>query len=813
VDATPRWPARAAFWWPTLLIAGIICFVAFLAGGGLNVGDMTTVEMTLTIGSGLIVAAAVLLAPARAHAGAAPFGLWPIGLLIAFAALTALSVVWSVQPDDSFKDAGRMLAYSGVFGAAVVLARAVPTRWPAVLGGVILAAVVVCGYALLTKVFPDQFDASDIYARLRAPFSYWNAIGLTAAMGAIGCMWLGARRAGHALLSALAYPAMGLMLLTLMLAYSRGALVALVLGLALWFCIVPLRLRSAAVLLCGAVAAGGVIAWDFSTHALNSDNIGLGARSDAGHQLGALIVVMLVLLTLAGLAFGFWTGRNAPSIISRRRAGGLLLSLLAVVILAFAGALAASHRGFTGSISHGLHSLTDPHAAIPPNTPGRLTAVGSVRARYWNEALKVFQAHPVLGAGAEGYATARLRYRTETLDVRHAHGYVVQTLADLGLVGLALTLALLVSWMAAAGRGTHPFNRRWTTWKTLREWVSRRASGPRPGWRRLTVGRLPAPYTAERIGMLSMLCLVVVFGIHSLADWTWYVPGNACVALLCAGWLAGRGPLAASSSDGPAGEPAPARAARPAGADDPSRGGPKAAIRLPSKEDLRGLRERVRPRELGPLRAGVALAAIVGALLAAWAQWQPQRASNASQHALALLARNPRDARLQAQSAVSIDPLSAQARFTLSTVEQATGAPGLARATLQRAVRLQPSNPQTWLTLGEYDLSGNPRAAVDELAAAIYLNPESIAPQAIAAGNPEAIAIQNDYVQALRVANAQASAAAARRASAQRRARARRAAARRVGGLHAGADGATSRTGSRRKGPGSSGAPSAKAVR
>ena len=47
-------------------------------------------------------------------------------------------------------------------------------------------------------------------------------------MGAIGCLWLGARRAGHALFSALAYPAMGLMLVTLMLAYSRGALVALV---------------------------------------------------------------------------------------------------------------------------------------------------------------------------------------------------------------------------------------------------------------------------------------------------------------------------------------------------------------------------------------------------------------------------------------------------------------------------------------------------------------------------------------------------------------------------------------------------------
>ena len=100
-----------------------------------------------------------------------------------------------------------MLSSCAVFGAVVMLARTIPARWPAVLGGVVLAAVVVCVYALLTKVFPAHLDAGDIYARLRAPYNYWNAIGLTAAMGAIGCIWLGARRTGHAVLSAAAYPA------------------------------------------------------------------------------------------------------------------------------------------------------------------------------------------------------------------------------------------------------------------------------------------------------------------------------------------------------------------------------------------------------------------------------------------------------------------------------------------------------------------------------------------------------------------------------------------------------------------------------
>ena len=431
--------------------------MTFLAGGGLHLGPMTTVEMALTIGSGLIVAGTIVLAPAHRRA----YGVWSVGLLLAFTALTALSVVWSVQPDDSFKDAGRMLAYSGLFGASVALARTASTRWPAVLGGVTLAAVVVCGYALLTKVFPRQLDANDVYARLRAPYDYWNAIGLTAAMGVICCLWLGARRAGHALLSALAYPAMGLMLVTLMLAYSRGALVALALGLALWFCIVPLRLRGAAVLLTGALGAGLVVAWDFSRHALSTEGVALAARVTAGRQLGAAggdarrahargARARLLDRPAGALSAAAQDRRSRPVDASGARRGRLR------------GALAASHRGLPGSISHAFHSLTDTNARVP-NTPGRLTAIASVRARYWNEALKVFKAHPVLGAGAEGYRTARLRYRTAPIEVRHAHGFVVQTLADLGLVGLALALALLVAWMAAAGRSTHPFNRRWTS--------------------------------------------------------------------------------------------------------------------------------------------------------------------------------------------------------------------------------------------------------------------------------------------------------------------------------------------------------------
>ena len=368
-----------------------------------------------------------------------------------------------------------------------------------------------------------------------------------------------------------------------------------------------------------------------------------------------------------------------------------------------------------------------------------------MRARYWKEALQVFSAHPLFGSGAEGYATAHLRYETRTLNVRHAHGFIVQTLADLGLVGLLMALALLASWMAAAGRATHPFNRRWTSW---RAWLTLRA-GARPGWRRLQARELTR-YTPERIGLLSMLCLVVVFGAHSFIDWTWYVPGDACVALLCAGWLAGRGPLLASSDAG-------IHAFAGLGGSDLD------------QTVLAGIGRGRYRRTSSRARLTLAAAAIVAALLAAWSQWQPVRSEEARQSAESLLDENRLAAATEAaQSAVSRDPLSAVSLFTLASVQQAAGHPAIARETLAKAVKLQPSNPQTWLVLGRYDLAEhNPQAAVHELEAAIYLDPESISPEAIAAGEREAIQIHNDYIQALEAVRSES---AARAAAAHRRA-------------------------------------------
>ena len=649
----------------TVALAAVLVAIVLEARGGLQLGSLTTVEVGVDLAAGALCAGAIVAGGAARR----PWGMATLGLMAGLAVLTAASIAWAVDPSEAWAEANRTLSYVAMFAAGIALVRVAPERWASLLGATVLAAVVISGYALLTKVFPGALAPDEVYARLREPFGYWNAVGLMAALGAPGCLWLGSRRTGHAALNALAYPALGLLLVTILIAYSRGSLLALAIGCAFWFATVPLRLRGVAVLGTSAIGAVCAAAWAFGQPGLSKDRQDLAQRAAGGHEFGLLLVAMLVLLLVAGLAIGFALAQRSPSQDARRQAGVAVLVCLGLVPVALVGALSLSQRGLGGSISKGWTDLTDPHATPPSNSADRLTAVGSVRALYWHQALQIFDAHKVLGVGAGSYATVRPRYREagDTLDVRHAHGYVVQTLADLGVVGLAVSLALLAAWLAAAVR-------------TAGLWGPARR----------------APYGPERIGMLTLATVVVVFGVHSFVDWTWFVPGTAMLALLCAGWVAGRGPVLTESL-----------AATP-----------------PAERARLGVRD--------PRRVVFAVAALVVALLAAWTAYQPQRAADAGDAALSALERSNIDqARADTRKAHDINPLSVEPYYDRSAVELFAGDKAAARSALEQAVRLQPANAETWLRLAEFefDAADRPRAALSALGPALYLDPRSPAGQ------------------------------------------------------------------------------------
>ena len=653
--AIPRISAAAL---TTVAFAALLAAVALEGQGGLQLGPLTTVEIVLEIAAGVAGAAALLVGAADRRAS----GLLVLGLFALLLAFTAASIGWAINPDDAWIEANRTLAWFATFALGVALARAWPERYAGLLGGFIGAAVIVCGYAVLTKVFPAALNPDELLARLREPFGYWNSVGLMSAMAGPACLWLGARRSGHAAVNALAYPAFGVLVVALLLAYSRGSLLVLTIGCAFWFAFVPLRLRGVAVLATGGVAGLFVGLWAFSRDALSQDRVPLAQRVAGGHDLGILVVAMIVVLLVAGLAVGFALAERAPSRTTRRHLGVAVLACVALVPVAVVGMLATSQKGLTGSISSGWRNLTDPNARTPANDPTRLAAVGSVRARYWDEALKIWRTDQAVGVGAGGYRTARPRVRRDTINVRQAHGYVVQTLADLGLVGLLLNLALLAAWLAAAGFVTGLWGR----------------------YRR-------APWTPERIGLLTMVAIVLVFGFHSAIDWTWIVPGNAVPAMLFAGWVAGRGAIT---------EPFGVR---------------------PS------LRARMRAAGRSPWRVGGAVAALALAGLAAWTTYQPQHSVNASNDALeAVESNNLPLARADVARARSADPLSTTPLYAGATIETRTGNDAGARRLYEQAVRKEPASSESWLRLAQFELDrGDPRAALRAVGPALYLDPRS----------------------------------------------------------------------------------------
>jgi hypothetical protein len=608
-------------------VATGLLLLAFLTTGGSDLGPNTWAQIGLVVFAATL-AVAVLLFGARGR----PSGATTVVLFAALAALTFASIAWSVQPATSWVEANRTLSYFAAFAGAAAAARLMPGRWPAVAGAVGTAATVIAAYALLVKVFPGTLDAGNQLARLRAPFDYWNATGLAAAMGLPCALWAGARRNGGRLLAVLSMPAIAVLVTVLVLSGSRGALLAAAIGVALWLAVVPLRLRATLVLAIGVAGGAAATWWALEQRAITSDFSTLAARTAAGHRFGVVLLIVLAAVTACGGAAAVAGGRAAVSERARRRIGLGLLVALAFVPVGVVAGLAGAPRGLGGELSHAWNTLISQNSSVN-NSPGRLAQLGSSRPGYWSEGLKVGDHALLAGTGALGFDVARTRYTANPAQVGHAHSFLVETFADFGLIGVALTFALLIAWGLSVRR----------IW-------SRSTRGP------------------ESAGLFTLLAVAVVFGVQGLIDWTWFIPGVAVPAVLCAGWLAGRGPLA---------EPVGVAVGRRRLLDAPG-------------------------------RSAAVLGVVTAAVLAAWMVWQPLRSANADAAAVNAMIRGDTGAAIaDARSAAGINPLAIEPLSDLAAIYTAEGNHGAAHAELQRAVARQPANPATWEALAQFDVQHN----------------------------------------------------------------------------------------------------------
>jgi hypothetical protein len=499
----------------TVGLAAALVAIAFITRGGVDqnvasAGNTWTEIALLVLGAIAIGLGLFCRAPGERRTG------WTAAALMALLfADTAASIAWSWAPDSSWIGASQMLAYLAVFAGAIMLARPWATGWGTLLGALALWSATLCAWSLLVKVFPSTLAPGNQIGRLQAPFGYWNAIALCAGMGLPCCLWLGARRDGGRRLAALSAPALTLLISVLALSYSRSADFAAIVAAALWLIVVPLRLRAIAMLLIGAAGAAVVSVWFLTHHGLAGDQVPLSAQSHAGHLFGIVLLVVLVLVSVIGVAVSESIDRSTIQEATRRRIGGAFVALIIVGVVAVLGAVATSSRGLTGEISYRWHELTNPAGTVSAGSASRVFQFGSSRPAYWHEALAVGNSAPFKGVGELGFSIARLQHPLNSSQVFQAHSYVFETYADLGIIGLVLSAALLGAWLLASGRALSSGG--WS-------------------WRSLTAG-----VAAERAGLWSLAAVVLAFGIQSTLDWTWYFTGIGVPVLLAAGWLAGRG--------------------------------------------------------------------------------------------------------------------------------------------------------------------------------------------------------------------------------------------------------------------------------
>ncbi len=363
-----------------------------------------------------------------------------VGALAALAGLVALSALWTESVPLTALETQRAVLY--VAAALAAVAVTAPDRRHALLAGVLAGAVTVAVWNLALRI-RDAGELVDLGNRgvLAQPVGYENALALLCVLGLLLALGLRGRpelRAAAGVPLAAVLSASG----------SRAGWLALGVGALVLLALEPRALRAPGLLL-GATGAAVVAA---VTPTLEPD-VALD-RAEAGALPLAAALVALALLAAAVALAGPRVAAFLP--LPDEAGRGLRLAALAALGLLLAA-------GVVG--------------------------VGDQRRGYWEVALDQARDNPVLGDGAGTFVRHWLAERDVPIGARDAHGLFVETLGELGPLGLALVVVVLAL----------PF---------------------------LSARRTPVAAAA-----------LAAFATHAAFDWDWEMPVVTLPALFCAAAL------------------------------------------------------------------------------------------------------------------------------------------------------------------------------------------------------------------------------------------------------------------------------------
>jgi O-Antigen ligase len=374
--------------------------------------------------------------------------------LLAWMAVTALRPDLPTRAVPQLERAGLYLAVLWA-GLLVMRRRSVG----ACLAGLWAGIVATSCFGLATQLFPGGSAPNVFEGRLLdRPLGYANAVGILAGLGVILAVGLAAQ-ASRLAIRVVAAATLVPLIATVAFTESRGSEAALVIGLATLIVLSTGR-RVVAATLVVTLPLPLLGAWvGLRSH------VGDGQATPAlvAHD-GRVVAGLLALLTTSAVLIARVALRDGGLVRREGRHSGAALWGLAAGASALLIAL----------LLRGSGSLGD-------------------RSAYWHAALVDYRSHPVLGSGAGSFAVAWLRYRATPVTVLNAHSLYLETLAEIGPVGLALlvvTLALPLTAVASA----------------------------------LRAGDLAAPAAGVYVAYLG----------HAAIDWDWQMPAVTASALVAA---------------------------------------------------------------------------------------------------------------------------------------------------------------------------------------------------------------------------------------------------------------------------------------
>jgi O-Antigen ligase len=423
-----------------------------------------------------------------------------LGLFAAFVVWTALSLSWTESVERTSADLARVAGYLGAFTLAIFGASHSSARRmvAAVAAGIAVVAVV----ALLSRLHPAWFPTSHETAqflssgreRLSYPLNYWNGLAGLIAIGAplllhlaTGAKTIVTRVAAAAVLPAIALAAF--------FTLSRGGIAAAFVALVVFLAFAPDRLPKLFTALVAGV--GALVLIVTTTH---RDALQHNLLNDTAHSQGnEVLVLTLVVCLIVGLV---QVGFSAMAVQGRRPNWTVISKHQSRVAVAAAGLvvlLAAVAFNAPGRAADGWDEFKGEGA--PGKGAERLSSVaGESRYQFWSAAVEENASKPLTGTGSGTFEYWWTR-NGDVPEIAHdTHSLYLQTLGELGIIGLLVLAAFLLAVLVGGGRNV------------------------------VRAGR-------SRPELAAALAGCVAFCITAITDWMWQIPVLAIAFLVLAAVL------------------------------------------------------------------------------------------------------------------------------------------------------------------------------------------------------------------------------------------------------------------------------------